>query len=326
MRDVLTAIFTMAFPISIWAVFKPIKKIGILSTREKSIIVLICVLVGNSMLSGKVEKKEDQKKDCDGIEYNDLVAPSFDQIIYKFPDKKSEKLVNEKATDVFGKTEYYEVGKTETVRRICVLPQWTKIKIEDPAYLSNVIGWVPNSSLRKIDWDKDGKRIYSEKDVAWDKDTKKYKRQIVAAINKISRENSQCHRLDTGSVLRSTKSKIGHPLFFVTCHNSSGEPFNVWFNPDDSLVPNKKFTALTPISRQNAIDKCELVAKQAAIDPSTVIFSKILSLSFNTFPTGRARVDTVFTAKNAFNNEIEYNISCLFEGDKLIEKTIYDKY
>lgn len=162
---------------------------------------------------------------------------------------------------------------------------------------------------------------YAAEDFMWFEDTAPYRDQIVVLVNKIERENSNCTKADVTSVAQSSsRSKPGDPVFFVTCDSSSG-PFNVWFRPSDA---DKVFAAVRPIGRHDAANACEAYAKSAATHPSTVDFSRIMDLAYSTYPNGRARVVSSFTARNSFNLELRYRIDCLFEGNQMLEANIFE--
>ena len=80
-----------------------------------------------------------------------------------------------------------------------------------------------------------------------------------------------------------------------------------------------------PISQIAALDSCERVAKAAANNPSTVRMSRIMSASFRTWPTGTARLQTTFTARNAFNLELTFVINCFFDGNRLVDYSISER-
>lgn len=128
----------------------------------------------------------------EGIVFNDVVAVSGSNDIHEAPGKDAPRIVNEKATKALGKTFYQSVDSSTSVRRLCVQSDWTEIQVVSPDWLTHVHGWVHSKALRQIETDQGGKRQYVEDDIYWDKDTSKFKPQIVAAVNRISRENAQC--------------------------------------------------------------------------------------------------------------------------------------
>ena len=97
--------------------------------------------------------------------------------------------------------------------------------------------------------------------------------------------------------------------------------FNVWFSPDDADSENP-LSAVHPPSQTSAVSACEQTAVNAASHPSTVKFSRFMSLSFQTWKSGDAEVRSTFTAKNAFNLETKYDIVCSFTGSKMTDVSI----
>lgn len=167
-----------------------------------------------------------------------------------------------------------------------------------------------------------GKRTFVENEFYWDKDNSPYKDVIVKGTNKVFRENTRCHSLDPQSATTSTnKGTKKDPVFYVTCQTEDGQPFNVFFSKSD-VEGGASLAAAAHINRGDALLACRDYAKAHATHPSSVDFSTFLDLGTTEFPNGRTRLDSSFTAKNAFNMEAKFNISCIFEGGKLIEGTI----
>lgn len=234
---------------------------------------------------------------------------------------KFDKIKNQKASEVLGGAHFHVVDKSTTVQQICREVSWSQVKIVEPDWLNQVQGWVPNSNLREIETDEGGRRLYTEKDIYWDDDTERFKTQVTAAVNKISRENDRCSTIDPSSIARSpSRSKPGKPVFFVTC-GKGASAFNVWFEPSD-IGSGRTFAATQNIGQAQAIQACKSAAMDAATHPSTVDFSSILDASFHPHASGRSRVLSTFTAKNSFGLELKFRISCLFEGNVLEETLI----
>lgn len=163
----------------------------------------------------------------------------------------------------------------------------------------------------------------AEDDFYWDEDTSRYRAEIVKVVNRIAAENAKCPNPDPQSVMLSTsRSKPGAPVFFVTCGQGAGV-FNLWFSPKDA-ASEREFRAVQPIARSAAAATCEQEARARAVHPSTVKFSRFVDMAYMTYDSGRARVTSKFTARNAFNLELTYVIDCLFEGDSLLEVNIYE--
>jgi len=261
-------------------------------------------------------------KPCEhgGIATGEEVSISGESPLYDGPNGK--RVVNEKATSVLGTTHYQQVDNSERLKELCRTQKWSKVQVLEPSWLTDVVGWVPVSALRAIERDAGGARRYVEADFTWEKDTSPHKARLVAAVNRIARENANCTSIDLGTLSKSpSRSKSGKPVFFITCNSPNDQPFNVWFEPGDAKS-NNSFAAIPNIDRATAIQSCELAAKMAANNPQTVAFSKFLDVAFITYPNGRGRLLSTFTAKNAFGVEGKFNIGCLFEGNQLIETSL----
>lgn len=251
----------------------------------------------------------------------DVVAVTGDHALHVKPDAGSDRIKNEKASKALGKLHFHQIDASTTVRRLCAAGDWTKVQIVTPDWLTFVTGWVPNTALRGIDRSADGARVFVEADFYWDDDTSRFKSDIVAVVNKIARENANCPNPDPSSVAKSaSKSKPGAPVFFVTC-GAGADVFNLWFSPTDATA-DKTFTAAQPLSQSAAVTACEEVAKAAATHPSTVDFSHFVDLAYFAHKSGTVRVSSTFTARNAMNLELEYDITCFFEGNRLVEHSI----
>ena len=239
------------------------------------------------------------------------------------PDAKADKIKDAEMSRATGKTMYVSIGPKSNFDTICIQNDWTQVEIPNTEETGAITGWVKTESLRKIEYDNNGYREFVEGDISWDKNTSKYKKEVVAAVNRISRENEQCKVVDTWLIGKSNdRSKPGDPVFYMACEGPTGLLFNVWFKPKDVAYADASYAGGKPPERTSAINACEAYAKSAATHPSTVDFSRTMDMVFLTSPTGRAEVNTSFTAKNGFNLEIKYQIRCLYEGNKMTKAEI----
>lgn len=232
------------------------------------------------------------------------------------PDSKAAKIKNEKLSQTLKETHYHEIDPSTTVRRLCAQGDWTEIQIVTPAWLTHVQGWVPTNHLRVMQVSASGKRVYVDNDFYWTKETTKHKSKIVPIVNKIFNERTGCDEINTNSVLKVKKSK---DEFSVMCVGKPG--FEVKFKLSDI---DKEFKDHVAVSKMAAIDACEKAAKAKATHPSTVSFSKFINASFLARPDGSAVLQSKFTAKNALNLQLEYQIQCHFEGNSLVEANIFE--
>jgi len=240
--------------------------------------------------------------------------------LYSVPKDKSTAIVNEKASKALGETYYQLIDSTTKVQVQCQFDDWAKIRITEPDYLDNVVGWTQAANLA-IPLKKGEFRAFSEDDIYWDEHSNKYKAQIVKAINRIHRENDLCRKnIDTSVSQSPTKSTPNKPVFFLAC----GEGLNVtniFFTLDD-VNSDKPMVAPNHLDKKVAINECENYAKLNSQNPATVSFSRFSYLNVTETNNGRTRITSRFTAKNSLNQETEFDIDCLFDQKGMIESFI----
>lgn len=245
-----------------------------------------------------------------------------DVVLRSAPNAKSEKLINQKATQILKTTQYLTIDNTVTVVEECTQGEWSRVGVKEPNWLQNShIGWVQSSSLRGQKKDSGGIVEFTEADFVWDEKTSPHKKTIVAGVNKVHRENSRCKTIDPGSAyISSSKGSPSDPVFYVTC-GTGASIFNAFFSKSE-VEKGTTLAAAKHIDRSRAIDLCESHAKSKANHPSTFSFSRVMDLAVNEHPNGRTTVTSSFTAKNSFNLELKHNIRCLLDANGLIEANI----
>jgi hypothetical protein len=245
-----------------------------------------------------------------------------DVVLRSAANAKSEKLINQKATQILKTAQYLTIDNTVTVIEECTRGEWSRVRVKEPDWLQDShIGWVQSSSLRGQKKDSGGIVEFTEADFVWDKKTSPHKKTIVAGVNKVHRENSRCKTIDPGTAyISSSKGSPSDPVFFVTCGTGTGV-FNAFFS-ESEVEKGTTLAAAKHIDRSRAIDLCESYAKSKANHPSTFSFSRIMDLAVNEHPNGRTTVTSSFTAKNSFNLELKHNIRCLLDASGLIEANI----
>jgi hypothetical protein len=251
-----------------------------------------------------------------------LKVNGSDVMLHAGPSAKSEKLINQKATQILKKTQYLTIDNTVTVVEECNQTGWSRVRVTEPDWLcASHIGWVPNSALRGQKKDSSGQVVFTEADFIWDKKTTPYKKIIVAGVNKVHKENSRCETIDPASAyISSSKGTPSDPVFFVTC-GTGANTFNAFFSKSE-VEKGTKLAAAKHIDRNRAIDLCEAYAKANATHPSTVSFSRVMDLAVTDHPNGRTAVTSSFTAKNSFDLKLKYSIRCLCDASGLIEGNI----
>lgn len=251
-----------------------------------------------------------------------LKVNGSDVVLRAGPGTKSEKLINQKATQILKTTQYLTIDNTVTVLEECSQAGWSRVRVTEPDWLrASHVGWVPSTALRGQKKDSSGQVVFTEADFIWDKKITPYKKIIVAGVNKVHKENSRCKTIDPGSAyISSSKGTPSDPVFFVTC-GTGANAFNAFFSKSE-VGRGATLAAAKHIERNRAIDLCEAYAKANSTHPSTISFSRVMDLAVTEHPNGRTTVMSSFTAKNSFDLKLKYSIRCLCDANGLIEGNI----
>ena len=161
--------------------------------------------------------------------------------------------------------------------------------------------------------------VFSEADIYWTEHTEPFRNLLVTAVNNVARNNSRCRKLDPGSVDRSlSRGTDDDPVFYVTCEDASGLPFNVFFSRSE-IESRRPVEAVNHVDRTTAIDLCEAEARRNTANPSTVEFSRLVHLRVTNYPNGSTRVESRFTASNAVGFEAAFGIGCLINSGGVVD-------
>ncbi|TAT79490.1 hypothetical protein ELI56_15360 [Rhizobium ruizarguesonis] len=179
-------------------------------------------------------KKEAEDKRC-GM--GAVVSANSRYELRQEPRDEAEKFLNVAATEVTKKPQYKNIDASTMIRVVGCSGDWREVKITEPTWLADNMGWVPASVLRIVEYGAEGKRVFTEADFYWESDTSAYRGELVAAVNKIVRETAGCDKIDTSSLaLSPTRGTPRDPVFFVTCNPDGRAAMNVWFRPTGSIV------------------------------------------------------------------------------------------
>lgn len=161
---------------------------------------------------------------------------------------------------------------------------------------------------------------FTDADFYWDAGTKDHKRLIIAAVNRLHREDARCRDvIHAGTASKSvTRSKAANrPVFFVLC-GEGHDTVTVHFD-ELSVKATAPLSAPVHVDQSAAVQFCEDYAKSRAVRPSTVSFSRFLDIAVAEHPNGRTTVFSSFTAKNNVDVELNYTIRCLIDRSGIIE-------
>lgn len=209
---------------------------------------------------------------------------------------------------------------TMTVREQCRSGNWSYVSIlQLPSDIGKARGWVPTASLRPVNTDIDGRRIYGPEDFDWPDGSLRYQKAILTVVNRVMAQNSKCDAFNPQSILMD-KDRAG-VLIKAACYGE--EEQIVEFRPDDA-TNGRSFMPAAPVvatDERTALAYCQTALRERATHPSTV------EIGYGTFvaqSNGTATYRTTFTAKNAFNLTLKFATLCRFLGDELIDIDIQE--
>ena len=229
------------------------------------------------------------------------------------PGITAERVVNEKASQAFGKTVYRQLYDTQELTALCQSDNWVRGKItkSSGSPVSWETGWVRRDFLSSEPTKDVGLGLY------WDiADEKAFSPDEKAILRKgalkVLKDEEDCAYITTG--YRSS-SKEG--AYYVTCNDSDGgAPFNIWFTPEQ-VLSGENLALPEPISESESIDMCHRAIRMNVRHPSTLDIHA-LGYSTNLSQNGIRELTQEFSAKNSFGLELQYIAKCtIHPGGKL---------
>lgn len=242
--------------------------------------------------------------------------------VRKGPGISNERIVDRNAGSTPDETRYVQIDNRVTVWEACRKGDWSFIQVIEPDWLSDSHqGWVASRFLREPPPRAAGVKVFTEKDFIWDENTSPYKDTIVAAVNRIRREDSGCEEIDPSSMAFShSRSVPGKPVFSVVC-GQGPQVVKVWFPEYDSR-PAAALEVAKHINKANAITICEKYARSAAVHLRAAAFSHGPDLTVEELPNGQTIVTSTFTGRTSLNQTLSFHIRCLLEETGLIKASV----
>jgi hypothetical protein len=207
---------------------------------------------------------------------------------------------------------------TASVREICRVGDWSEVRVV--SHTDSVLqGWVPSSILRKVLTYSDGRRVYEARDFTWPAGVGSAKAAVVTLANRIMDQRSDCLAIDAKNLVLAGPASTG--TFSVPCF-VEGDLASFDFRVADA-ISGSNFRPVEPLTEDQAILACQHYAQSKASHPSTVEFG--WGNKFKGGSDGRTEVSTTFKAKNSFNLELEFDVTCNFTGDQLDDIRVMER-
>lgn len=203
------------------------------------------------------------------------------------------------------------------VRELCTSQGWSQVRVLGPQEMRELRGWVPASALRRVPVSGSGRRIYQASDFDWPDGSLPFKSAAVLLMNRIMDQRQDCDALDTRSLVM--KGRGARAVFLIPCDTTDGL-VSFDFTATDA-INGRSFARVEPIGKLDAIEACKGAALSRATHPSSVSFPTF-DYDYRDGSNGKAELRTKFSARNSFNLEVGFDLTCSFVGSKLEKVSI----
>ena len=291
------------------------------------LLVIVGLLVGREDDSITTEATRTQPAhephpsvDCD---YGMPVAGRFfvkgREINFRFgPGTNHKRVINQKATQVFGKTQYRTLWPSMVLEARCETEEWLQAKIveSDGSAVNWETGWVHKKFVT------DTASADAQAGLVWDIEgepdfTPEEKDLLKQGALKVLSDEPNCAKITTGYRSGSRKG-----AYYVTCISKSDSlPFNVWFTPGD-VETGSKLGVPKAYPEEPSRRACEKAIKARVTHPSTLDIHQFMGYATQIHNNGNRTVIQEFTAKNSFGLEIKHRARCLIQPDGSLEIAI----
>jgi len=240
---------------------------------------------------------------------------------YVAPDKNSDKVINSRASEVLGRTEYRTLWPEMVLQGLCETPQWLQAKIveADGQPVDWETGWVELSLVKAnasseynsgLIWNVDGETDFSAEE----------RKLIKEGALKVLRDEPNCLKITTGYWSESRKGQV-----YVTCTpKNDAEPFNVWFSLDD-VKSGRNLAAPTAFDEARSRQLCVDAIRSRVNHPSILDIHTITGYGTRVANNGNREVIQSFSAKNSFGLELEYRARCLVTPSGKLEIAVTEE-
>ena len=234
------------------------------------------------------------------------------------PGTNHKRVINQKATQVLGKTQYRTLWPSMVLEGRCETEEWLQAKIVEVdggpvnwetgwAHKMFVAGTASTDIQAGLVWD-----IEREKDF-----TVEEKELLRRGALKVLSDEPNCAKIIDGYRSGSRKG-----AYYVTCvSKKDGGAFNVWFTPGD-VETGSKLGVPKAYPEEPSRRGCENAIEARVTHPSTLDIHRFMGYATQVHNNGNRTVIQEFTAKNSFGLETKHRARCLVLPDGSLEITI----
>jgi hypothetical protein len=238
-----------------------------------------------------------------------------EQVLRMGPKEDAKELKGTLAGSIFPA----KIDQEFDVREVCRLGGWSEVRTLVPQDVRSWRGWVPTSALRPAKTTANGRRVFTSADFEWPAGMGSDRARVVKVINRIMAERSTCEAIDRASLAKVSDGP--NSMFMVGC---VGEEYQtVQFSTADA-DNGRDFAVYAPIDKGVAFGVCKDAARARTNHPSTFEMSA-WDVDFRDDGDGRTQIISSFSARNAFNLELTFDVVCDFTGETLTDVRISEQ-
>ena len=227
------------------------------------------------------------------------------------------RVINRKATDVLGSTQYRTLWPSMVLEGLCETTEWLKAHIvkADGSPVNWETGWVhkrfvtgeaSDDMKAGLLWDIDGEAEFSDAE----------KQVLRRGALQVLKDEANCAEITTGY-----RSGSRQGAYYVTCNaKNGGPPFNVWFTPDE-VSAGRTLAVPEAYPETGSRRACERAITERVSHPSTLDVHHFIGYATTVHNNGNRTVIQEFSAKNSFGLALEYRARCLIQPDGTLEIT-----
>lgn len=243
-----------------------------------------------------------------------LYVKGHDIPMYTGPGSKFPKVINQKFTEISGKTDYRTLDPAYTLEGFCQKDKWIQAKIieVDGKPEDWEKGWVNKKYLSgNISSDHQAGLLW---DIDHDPDlNSKEKKLFRKAAMRVLKDEPNCKEV----VMGGTGDKQGE--YFISCNaRSDDQMYNVFFTVKQ-LANGTSLATPQPFPEDESRQACENAIRGSVSHPSTLNIHRILGYATTTHNNGNRTIMQDFSAKNGFGLELKYEAHCLVMPDGKVE-------
>ena len=234
------------------------------------------------------------------------------------PGMNHAAVINRKATQVLGKTQYRTLWPSMVLEAQCETDEWFKARIvKADGYAVNwETGWVHKRYV--ADDASDDMKAGLLWNIGSESEFTDAEKQVVRqGALKVLEDEANCAEITTGY-----RSGSREGAYYVTCRaKSGGPPFNVWFTPGE-VEAGSVLAVPDPFPETQSRPACVGAIRALVMDAPTLDVHHVLGYATEVHNNGNRTVIQEFSIEDSLGFELQQRARCLIQPDGSLEITI----